>query len=180
TRCGARCRGGQGGRCQQRDRGEPRGARAALVERVHQGGDEEHPLGDGGQEVSDRESDEHPVHQCRLAHQWNLTEQPRRDVRGPRRAMMTVVVTGYGGTFRATVVTDADPMQQWRLQVVVPEVYGDSVPVWAVASRSDESNSPAIGDLVWVSFEHGGSDYPVWQGGQGAGERGRAPRGARG
>ena len=82
--------------------------------------------------------------------------------------MMTVVVTGYGGTFRATVVDDADPMQQSRLQVVVPEVYGDSVPVWAVASRTDDSNSPAIGDLVWVSFEHGDSDYPVWQADQGA------------
>ena len=35
--------------------------------------------------------------------------------------MMTVVVTGYGGTFRATVVDDADPMQQSRLQVVVPD-----------------------------------------------------------
>jgi hypothetical protein len=90
---------------------------------------------------------------------------------------MTVVVTGYGGTFRATVVDDADPMQQSRLQVVVPDVYGDSVPVWAVASRTDDSSgSPAIGDLVWVSFEHGDTDYPVWQADQGA-DQGVPPAG---
>jgi hypothetical protein len=82
---------------------------------------------------------------------------------------MTVVVTGYGGTFRATVVDDDDPMRQSRLQVVVAEVYGDSVPVWAAALRTDDASaSPAIGDLVWVSFEHGDSDYPVWQADQGA------------
>jgi len=90
---------------------------------------------------------------------------------------MALVVTGYGGTFRATVVDDADPMQQSRLQVIVPDVYGDSVPVWAAASRGDESSAlPAIGDLVWVSFEHGDSDYPIWQADQGA-DRGVPPAG---
>ena len=62
---------------------------------------------------------------------------------------MNNVVTGYGGTFRASVVDVADPMQQSRLQVVVP-VYGDSVPVWAQPSLPNDSTAlPAIGDLVW-------------------------------
>lgn len=78
--------------------------------------------------------------------------------------MMSDVVTGYGGTFRASVVDDADPMQQTRLQVVVPEVYGDEVPVWAAPSfEAGSAAVPAIGDLVWVSFERGDTDYPVWQ-----------------
>lgn len=83
--------------------------------------------------------------------------------------MIGGVVAGYDGTFRATVVDDADPMQQNRLLVVVPDVYGE-VSVWAVSSlpAGDWSPRPAIDDLVWVSFEHGDTDYPVWQPDQGA------------
>lgn len=74
------------------------------------------------------------------------------------------MVTGYGGTYRAVVTDDADPMQQHRLGVVVPEVYGEGVPVWATAlSRS--ASLPAIGDAVWISFEHGDTEYPIWQSG---------------
>lgn len=74
------------------------------------------------------------------------------------------MVTGYSGTYRALVVDDADPLQQYRLGVVVPDVYGD-VSVWAVASLTAAPGSPlpTIGDSVWVSFEHGDSDYPIWE-----------------
>jgi hypothetical protein len=33
---------------------------------------------------------------------------------------------------------------------------------WAVA-LSAGSSVPVIGDTVWVSFEHGDTDYPIWQ-----------------
>jgi hypothetical protein len=79
--------------------------------------------------------------------------------------MIVGMVTGYVGTYRASVVDDADPMQESRLQVLVPDVYGDGVQVWAVPLFTGVSGAtiPVIGDLVWVSFEHGDSDYPVWQ-----------------
>jgi hypothetical protein len=79
------------------------------------------------------------------------------------------VVTGYGGTYRASVVDDADPMAQNRLLVLVPEVYGDAA-AWAAASlpSGPAGPMPAIGDLVWVSFEHGDTDYPVWAGDRGS------------
>ncbi len=73
------------------------------------------------------------------------------------------MVAGYGGTYRGAVVDDADPMQQYRLGVIVPEVYGDDVSVWAVALRTGFDQMPTVGDLVWISFEHGNTDYPVWQ-----------------
>lgn len=78
------------------------------------------------------------------------------------------VVTGYGGTYRASVVDNFDPMQEQRLQVVVPDVYGE-LAVWAMASLPAGSGGPlpALGDLVWVSFEYGDTDHPVWQHDQG-------------
>jgi hypothetical protein len=86
------------------------------------------------------------------------------------------MVTGYGGSYRASVVDDADPLQQYRLGVVVPEVYGADVSVWAVALYAGGS-VPAVGDLVWVSFEHGDTDYPIWQAAAGAEEDNNASRG---
>jgi hypothetical protein len=62
------------------------------------------------------------------------------------------------------VVDDADPLQQGRLLVVVPEVYGDA-PAWAAASFPARAGVglPTVGDLLWVSFRHGDTDEPVWQ-----------------
>ena len=72
------------------------------------------------------------------------------------------MVTGYGGTYRAVVVDDADPMQQNRLGVIVPDVYGDDVSVWA-APLSAGASPPPIGDLVLISFELGDTDHPIWE-----------------
>jgi hypothetical protein len=84
---------------------------------------------------------------------------------------------GYGGIYRAVVVDNLDPLARCRLSVVVPDVYGDS-PVWAAASLTGDDALPAIGDEVRVSFEHGDSDYPVWEHGAGStGDDRAAPHG---
>jgi Type VI secretion system/phage-baseplate injector OB domain len=72
------------------------------------------------------------------------------------------MVTGYGGTYLGSVVNDQDPLVQRRLHVLVPEIWGET-PVWAAASITDDSGPPSVGDSVWISFEHGDTDYPVWQ-----------------
>jgi hypothetical protein len=87
------------------------------------------------------------------------------------------MVTGYGGTYRGVVVDDADPLQQHRLGVVVPDVYGDGVSVWAVALRSSLSAVPVIGDVVSISFEQGDTDFPIW-GPASDGEQNDDPSGA--
>ena len=74
------------------------------------------------------------------------------------------MVAGYGGIYRARGLDDVDPVGQRRLQVQVPEVFGDG-PVWAAASLpvGAQDPLPAVGEAVWVSFEHADSDYPVWE-----------------
>lgn len=72
------------------------------------------------------------------------------------------MVTGYGGTYSGAVVDDADPLELNRLGVVVPDVYGDAVSVWAAPLQSATS-LPAVGDLVLISFERGDTDYPIWE-----------------
>jgi hypothetical protein len=68
---------------------------------------------------------------------------------------------GYGGTYKAVVVDNVDPMVQNRLMLTVPEVGIDSA--WASPlSGSSGGTVPAVGDEVQVQFEGGDSDRPVW------------------
>lgn len=71
------------------------------------------------------------------------------------------MVTGYDGTYRAVVVDNLDPGSQNRLQVMVPDVWGQAT-FWAAPLVHDAA-VPGVGDNVWVSFERGDSDYPIWQ-----------------
>jgi hypothetical protein len=77
------------------------------------------------------------------------------------------MVSGYDGTYRAVVVDNLDPALQNRLHVLVPDIWGDS-PVWASPLVHDAA-LPNVGDNVWVSFERGDSDYPIWQAVDGSG-----------
>jgi hypothetical protein len=66
------------------------------------------------------------------------------------------------GTHIGTVVNNADPEGQNRLQVTVAEL--GPAPVWATPSAmSGGGPIPNIGDQVTVSFEGGDLSHPVWQ-----------------
>jgi hypothetical protein len=73
------------------------------------------------------------------------------------------MVTGYGGTYRGSVVDTADPAVQNRLRILVPEISGSDT-VWAVPSLSPGTiQMPELGDEVAVFYERGDTDYPIWE-----------------
>jgi len=77
----------------------------------------------------------------------------------------------YLGKYRGTVTLNVDPLQQGRLMVQVPGVLGLFPSTWAMPclSMADISTGvfvrPAIGSGVWVEFEQGDPNRPIWVGG---------------
>ena len=77
----------------------------------------------------------------------------------------------YYGKYRGLVLNNVDPMQKGRVQVQVPDVLGLSISSWAMpcvpiaGPQMGVYNVPPIGAGVWVEFEGGNPDYPIWAGG---------------
>jgi uncharacterized protein involved in type VI secretion and phage assembly len=76
----------------------------------------------------------------------------------------------YFGKFRGTVVNNVDPMQIGRIQVMVPDVSNVMLSSWAMPCvpvagiNMGMFTVPLIGSGVWVEFEQGDPDYPIWVG----------------
>jgi hypothetical protein len=75
------------------------------------------------------------------------------------------------GKYRGTVINNVDPMQIGRIQAIVPDV-SNAVPTsWAMPClpvsgiNTGMFSVPAIGAGVWMEFEHGDPDHPIWVGG---------------
>jgi uncharacterized protein involved in type VI secretion and phage assembly len=75
------------------------------------------------------------------------------------------------GKYRATVVNNVDPMQIGRIQAMVPDVAGFVPSTWAMPCvpaagiNTGFFTVPMIGAGVWIEFERGNPDYPIWVGG---------------
>jgi uncharacterized protein involved in type VI secretion and phage assembly len=76
----------------------------------------------------------------------------------------------YFGKYRGTVASNLDPLQTGRIQVVVPDV-APTPTTWAMPCvpmagiQAGVFVVPAVGSGVWVEFEQGDPDFPVWSGG---------------
>ena len=76
----------------------------------------------------------------------------------------------YFGKYRGLVLNNIDPMQMNRLQVQVPDVGGLIPATWALPCvpmagiQNGMVALPMIGSGVWVEFEQGNPDYPIWVG----------------
>jgi uncharacterized protein involved in type VI secretion and phage assembly len=79
-------------------------------------------------------------------------------------------VTAFFGKYRGVVTDNQDPLMIGRVQARVPDVLGDRSSGWAMPCSpfgGDQTGLFAVpknGAGVWVEFEHGDPDYPIWVG----------------
>ena len=76
----------------------------------------------------------------------------------------------FWGKYRGTVTNNFDPQGQGRLQVSVPAVLGEGRLSWALPSVPYAGPGlgflaiPPLGANIWVEFEGGDPDFPIWSG----------------
>jgi uncharacterized protein involved in type VI secretion and phage assembly len=76
----------------------------------------------------------------------------------------------FFGKYRGVVLNNIDPMQIGRLQVQVPDVAGLVPCSWAMPCvpvagiQNGMFALPIIGSGVWVEFEQGNPEQPIWVG----------------
>lgn len=76
----------------------------------------------------------------------------------------------FTGKFRGKVASNEDPDKLGRLKVKVPSVLGDTAECWAMPCVPYAGNGvglftiPPNGANVWVEFEEGNPDRPIWTG----------------
>jgi uncharacterized protein involved in type VI secretion and phage assembly len=80
-------------------------------------------------------------------------------------------VAQYFGKYRGTVANNVDPMQMGRIQAIVPDVTALLPTSWALpcvpmtGPQGGHFMVPPVGAAVWIEFEQGNPDYPIWTGG---------------
>ena len=76
----------------------------------------------------------------------------------------------YYGKYRGTVINNSDPMQQGRIIARVSDVTGLTTTSWALPSLPAAGigegmfTVPPLNAGVWIEFEQGDPDKPIWTG----------------
>ncbi len=79
-------------------------------------------------------------------------------------------MTRFFGKYRGKVENNLDPLMLGRVQVSVSAVLGDGRLSWAMPCAPYAGAGvgffavPPVGANVWVEFEAGDPDYPIWSG----------------
>ena len=75
----------------------------------------------------------------------------------------------FFGKYRGQVTNNADPERIGRVQITVPDVFPHQSR-WAMpclpfaGAQTGFLALPAVGASVWIEFERGDADFPVWTG----------------
>lgn len=94
------------------------------------------------------------------------------------------VGSSYFGKYRGIVTDVDDPNDQCRIRATVPAVLGEHPCGWALPSAPFGGDGhgfvmlPKVGSGVWIEFEAGRLDNPIWSGAWWAGGQRPEPRGA--
>ncbi|HEX4666411.1 MAG TPA: phage baseplate assembly protein V [Chthoniobacterales bacterium] len=76
----------------------------------------------------------------------------------------------FFGKYRGTVSDINDLMMLGRIKAKVPDVLGDQESSWAMPCAPFGGSStgffalPTVNAGVWIEFEQGDADYPIWSG----------------
>ncbi len=76
----------------------------------------------------------------------------------------------FFGKYRGIVTDNLDPLMIGRVRARVPDVTGDDESGWAMPCAPFGGDGmgffavPDTGAGVWIEFEHGDPDYPIWSG----------------
>jgi hypothetical protein len=77
----------------------------------------------------------------------------------------------FYGKYRGTVINNLDPLTKGRIQATVSDVTGFVPSTWAMPCvpvaglNMGMFTVPPVGAGVWIEFERGDPDYPIWVGG---------------
>ena len=76
----------------------------------------------------------------------------------------------FYGKYRGVVTDVNDPLMIGRIKATVPDVLGDQESGWAMPCAPFGGSGvgffalPVVDAGVWIEFEHGDPDYPIWAG----------------
>ncbi len=76
----------------------------------------------------------------------------------------------FFGKYRGRVTANKDPLNLGRIQVTVPAIFGDERFSWAMPCTPYAGTDigwfaiPPVNACIWVEFEGGDPDYPIWAG----------------
>jgi hypothetical protein len=71
----------------------------------------------------------------------------------------------FFGIYRGLVADTEDPLGVQRLKLLVPQIFGEAITEWAWSIQGKSTSyAPQLGEGVWVMFEGGDPNFPLWIG----------------